>query len=271
MPRKSLPTRLAATAALLLAAGALSAPAASAAPSDAAPGDAYVLTVTTNPASTNYQERHVDVTGTVTKADGTPAANIPVTLQEVVQFTTWNPWGDPIDPNYYEPRDLGKPVTDANGKFTVPDVDIDHEGGSSLLNVQRAVHITALYDEDGDLNTPQDGYFAETTVATKARTSTVSYSVNKKKVKAGDILTVQGKVTLPQGVEPQGTEIFLQTYWEQQSHVKVTAEDDGFFVLSVRVSSYDDTFVLRTAPTDLYVAGATQKLPITNTSLPAGS
>ncbi|MER7927704.1 acyl carrier protein [Streptomyces sp. NPDC096057] len=267
MPRKSLPTRLAATAALLLAAGALSAPAASA---DDAPSKAYVLTVTTNPTTTNYQERHVDVTGTVTKADGTPAPNIPVTLQEVVQFTTWNPWGDPIDPNYYVPRDLGKPVTDANGKFTVPDVDIDHSGGSSLLNVQHDVHITASYDEDGDPNTPQDGYFTETTVAAKARTSKISYSVNKKKVKAGDILTVQGKVTLPQGVEPEGTEVFLQTYWEQQYHVKVTAEDDGFFVMSVRVSSYDDTFVLRTAPRDLYVAGATQKLPITNTSLPRG-
>ncbi|MFD4558874.1 acyl carrier protein [Streptomyces sp. NPDC058469] len=265
MPRKSLPTRLAATAALLLAAGALSSPAASA---DAAPGDAYVLTVTTNPAGTNYAERYVDVTGTVTKADGTPAPNIPVTLQEVVRFTTWNPWGDPIDPNYYEPRDLGKPVTDANGKFTIPDVDIDHATGSSLLNVQHQVEITASYDEDGNPNTPQDGYFADTTVTANTRSSTVSYSVNKKKVKAGDILTVQGKVNLPQGVEPQGTEVFLQTYWEQESHVKVTAEDDGFFVLSVRVSSYDDTFTLRTAPTDLYVAGAQQALPITNTSLP---
>ncbi|MEV6509694.1 acyl carrier protein [Streptomyces sp. NPDC051642] len=270
MPRKSLPTRLAATAALLLATGALSAPAASAAPSDAAPGDAYVLTVTTNPTTTNYQERYVDVTGTVTKADGTPAPNIPVALQEVVRFTTWNPWGDPIDPNYYEPQDLGKPVTDANGKFTVPDVDIDHSGGSSLLNVQHQVEITASYDEDGDPNTPQDGYFADTTVAVNTRSSSISYSVNKKKVKAGDILTVQGKVTLPQAVEPQGTEVFLQTYWEQESHVKVTAEDDGFFVLSVRVSSYDDTFTLRSAPTDLYVAGAVQKLPITNTSLPRG-
>lgn len=43
MPRKSLPTRLAATAALLLAVGALSAPAASAKASDASPGDAYAL------------------------------------------------------------------------------------------------------------------------------------------------------------------------------------------------------------------------------------
>jgi hypothetical protein len=50
--------------------------------------------------------------------------------------------------------------------------------------------------------------------------------------------------------------------------VKTTAEDDGFFVLSVRVSRDDDTFELRTAPTDLYVAGAHQPLPITNTSLP---
>jgi hypothetical protein len=36
------------------------------------PGDAYVLTVTTNPTSTDYDNRHVDVTGTVTKADGAP-------------------------------------------------------------------------------------------------------------------------------------------------------------------------------------------------------
>lgn len=268
MPRKSLPTRLAATAALLLTAGALSAPAASAKPSDASPGDAYVLTVSTNPTSTDYDNRHVDVTGTATKADGTPAPNIPVTIQEVVRFTTWNPWGDPIDPTYYEPRDLGKPVTDANGKFTIPDVDIDHVTGSSLLNVQHEVQITALYDEDGDLNTPQDGYYADTTVAANARSSSVSYKVNKKRVKAGDILTVQGKVTLPKGVEPGGTEIFLQTYWESEYHVKTTAEDDGFFVLSVRVSGYDDTFALRTAPRDLYVAGAHQTLPITNTSLP---
>ncbi|MDV9169763.1 acyl carrier protein [Streptomyces sp. W16] len=268
MPRKSLSTRLAATAALLLTAGALSAPAAAAAPSDASPGDAYVLTVTTNPAGTNYSERHVDVTGTVTKADGTPAPNIPVTVQEVVQFTTWNPWGDPIDPHYYEPRDLGKPVTDANGKFTIPDVDIDHTTGSSLLNVQHGVEITALYDEDGDLNTPQDGYYADTTVTANAQSSSVSYRLSKKKVKAGDILTVTGRVTLPKGVEPQGTEVFLQTYWEQEYDVKATATYGGFFVLSVRVTGYDDTFTLRSAPRDLYVAGAQQALPITNTSLP---
>ncbi|MBA6434444.1 MULTISPECIES: acyl carrier protein [Streptomyces] len=268
MPRKSLPTRLAATAALLLAAGALSAPAASAKPTDASPGDAYVLNVSTNPTSTDYDNRRVDVTGTVTKADGTPAPNIPVTVQEVVLFTTWNPWGDPIDPNYYEPRDLGTPVTDANGKFTIPDVDIDHVGGSSLLNVQHRVQITALYDEDGDPNTPQDGYYADTAVAAKAKPSSVSYQVNKKKVKAGDILTVQGRVSLPRGVEPQGTEVFLQTYWESEYHVKTTVEDDGFFVLSVRVSRDDNAFELRTAPRDLYVAGADQPLPITNTSLP---
>ncbi|WP_413098522.1 acyl carrier protein [Streptomyces sp. Inha503] len=268
MPRKSLPTRLAATAALLLAAGALSAPAASAKPSDASPGDAYVLTVSTNPTSTDYDNRTVDVTGTVTKADGTPAANIPVTVQEVVRFTTWNPWGDPIDPNYYEPRDLGTPVTDTNGKFTIPDVDIDHVSGSSLLNVQHGVQITALYDEDGDLNTPQDSHYADTTVAANAKPTSVSYRVNRKKVKAGDVLIVQGKVSLPQGAEPGSTEVFLQTYWENEYRVKTTVKDDGFFVLSVRVSREDDTFVLRTAPTDLYVAGTDQPLPITNTSLP---
>ncbi|MEU6803706.1 acyl carrier protein [Streptomyces neyagawaensis] len=268
MPRKSPHTRLVATAALALTAGALSAPAAAAKPSGAAPGDAYVLNVSTNPTSTGYDKRRVDVTGTVTKADGTPAPHIPVTVQEVVRFTTWNPWGDPIDPNYYEPRDLGKPVTDANGKFTIRNVNIDHMSGSSLLNVQRDVDITALYDEDGDLNTPQDGYYADTSVTTKAKTSSVSYKVNKKKVKAGDILTVQGKVTLPKGVEPGGQEVFLQTNWESEYDVRTTTEDDGFFVMSVRVSGYDDTFALRTAPRDFYVAGAHKRLPITNTSLP---
>ncbi|MFI1676238.1 acyl carrier protein [Streptomyces sp. NPDC020607] len=268
MSRNLLPTRLAATAALLLVAGALSIPTATAESRSPAPGDAYVLTVSTDPAKTAYDDRKVDVTGTVTKADGTPAPGIPVTLREVVRFTTWNPWGDPIDPNYYEPRDLGTPVSDANGKFTLPDVEIDHVSGSSLLNVEQDVQITAQYDEDGDPDTPQDGYFADTTVYADAKPSSLSYKVNKTKVKAGDILTVQGRVDLPKGVDPGGTEIFLQTYWESQYHVKTTAEDDGFFVLSVRVSRDDDAFRLRTAPRDLYVQGKEQNLPITNTSLP---
>nr|WP_203689773.1 acyl carrier protein [Streptomyces sp. SID12488] len=260
--------RLATTAALLLAAGALAVPTASAKSSDAAPVRDYVLKVSTNPTSTDYNNRHVDVTGTVTKADGTPAPNIPVTIQEVVRFTTWNPWSDPIDPTYYEPRDLGKPVTDAKGKFTIRNVNIDHEGGSSLLNVQRKVDITAYYDEDGNPNTPQDGYYTDTTVATKAKASTLSYTVNKRKVKKGTILTVQGKVTVPRGVERAGNEVFLQTYWEGEYRVKTTTEDDGFFVMSVRVRDYDDRFVLRTAPRDLYVAGTTKRLPIINLSLP---
>jgi hypothetical protein len=270
MLRKSTPTRLAATAALLLAAGALSAPAASARPSDASPGDAYVLTVSTNPTSTDYDNRTVDVTGTVTKAGGTPAPNIPVTVKEVVLFTTWNPWGDPIDPTYYEPRDLGKPVSDADGKFTIPDVDIDHVTGSSLLNVRHQVEITASYDEDGNPSTPQDGYFARTRVAVKTKVSAVSYQVNKRKVKNGTILTVWGKVTVPRGVERAGNEVFLQTYWENEYRVQTTTEEDGFFVMSVRVRGYDDRFVLRTAPRDLYVSGATKRLPIINTSLPRG-
>ncbi|MEW2390981.1 acyl carrier protein [Streptomyces venezuelae] len=267
MPRNILPVRSAATAALLLVAGALSVPAAAAETKSPAPGDAYVLKVSTDPAKTDYDNRKVDVTGTVTKADGTPVSGVPVTLQEVIRFTTWNPWGDPIDPHYYEPRDLGKPVSDANGEFTLRDVEIDHVSGSSLLNVERDVQITAQYDKDGDLDTPQDGSYADTTVATAAKSSSLTYKVNKTKVKAGDILTVQGKITVPQGEYPGDTEIFLQTYWENQYHVKTTAEEDGFFVLSVRVSRDDNAFRLRTAPGDLYVKGAEQKLPITNTSL----
>jgi hypothetical protein len=264
-------TRLAAGAAPLLAAGALSAPAASAsttAPGSAADDGGYVLSVHTDPASTDYDNRRVDVTGTVTTADGAPAAGIPVTVDEVVLFTTWNPWGDPIDPHDYEPRELGVPVTDAGGHFTIPDVSIDHVGGSSLLNVEHDVQITASYDVDGDPDTPQDGYYTDTTVAATPEASTVTYHLNKKKVKAGDILTIDGKVTVPRGVEPEGTEIFLQTYWESESHVKTETEDDGTFVLSVRVRSQDDTFVLRTAPRDFYVAGSTVKLPVVNRSHP---
>lgn len=52
--------------------------------------------------------------------------------------------------------------------------------------------------------------------------------------------------------------------------MRTTAEDDGFFVLSVRVPGDDDTFELRTAPTDFYVVGAGRPLPVTNASLPRG-
>lgn len=76
---------------------------------------------------------------------------------------------------------MGKPVTDASGKFTVPDVGIDHVTGSSLLNVQHGVQITALYDEDGDLNTPQQGYFADTTVAANTKSSSVSYRSTRRR------------------------------------------------------------------------------------------
>lgn len=134
MPRESLSTRLAAATALLLAAGALSAPAASATPVELASSDAYVLTVSTNPAGTDSDDRGVD---------GSPAPDIPVAVQEIVLFTSGNPWGDPIDPDYYEARDLGTPVTGVDGKFTIPGVDIDHVTGSGLLNVQHGVRITA--------------------------------------------------------------------------------------------------------------------------------
>lgn len=269
MPKKSLPKRLATTAALLLTVGALSVPAAaSAKPSNAAPVRDYVLTLTANPSSTTFSHRRVDVTGTLTQSDGTPVPNAPITLQESVRFTTWNPWGDPIDPTEYETRDLGKPVTDAKGKFTLPRVVIDHVTSSSLLNAQHKVEITASYDVDGNPNTPQDSSFARKYLTINGKVSDVTYQVNKKRVKDGTILTVQGKVILPRGIHRGGTGVFLQTYWENQSRVQTTTEDDGFFVMSVRVRNYDGTFTLRTAPTDLYVSGVTKPLPITNTSLP---
>ncbi|MFF7886620.1 hypothetical protein ACH40F_35850 [Streptomyces sp. NPDC020794] len=54
-------------------------------------------------------------------------------------------------------------------------------------------------------------------LAANAKSSSVSYQVNEKKVKAGDILTVQGKVALPKGVEPGGTEVYPRTYWEDEA------------------------------------------------------
>ncbi|MFJ2262724.1 hypothetical protein ACIOKD_31205 [Streptomyces sp. NPDC087844] len=87
-------------------------------------------------------------------------------------------------------------------------------------------------------------------------------------MRAGDVLVVQGRVTLPKGVEPGDTEVFLQTYRESRYRAKTTTEDDGFFVPSVRVRDYDDTCTLRTATRGTYVSGASQSLPITNTSPP---
>lgn len=59
--------------------------------------------------------------------------------------------------------------------------------------------------------------------------------------RAGDILTVERQVTLP-----QGTEVFLRTYREDQYDVRADTQEDGGFVLSAGIRDHDDQFVLLT-------------------------
>jgi hypothetical protein len=254
----------------MVAAGATSTYTASAAtPATAGdePGSPYRITLATDPATTDYDHRRADVTGTLTTADGTPVAGVPVKLNEAVVFNTWNPWGDPIDPIYTESTDLGTVQTDADGQFSISSVLVDHTGASSLLNSAHEVDFSATYDVDGDADTWQDTYVGQAAISAGTVSSTLTYHVNKSKVKAGDILTVDGQVTLPRGQEPEGTEVFLRTYYEQEYHAKTTAEDDGGYVLAVKIRNYDNEFVIFSAPRDYYTAGRQYNLPVTNTSL----
>ncbi|MEK8170713.1 hypothetical protein NKH77_17430 [Streptomyces sp. M19] len=107
----------AATAALALATVAIGLPAAHA--SDDPPGEEpeseFTVSLTSSATTTDFDHRSVDLAGTVTDADGTPVKDAPVQLSETVEFDTWNPWGDPIDPTERETLDLGTVHTDGQG------------------------------------------------------------------------------------------------------------------------------------------------------------
>ncbi|MFD9076986.1 acyl carrier protein [Streptomyces lasiicapitis] len=265
--------RLTATAALALATIAVgTAPAHGSdtpgTPSDPPPGD-FTVTLSTTPTATDYAHRTVDLTGTVTRADGTPVAEAPVKLGKDVLYNTWNPWGDPIDPTEREHLDLGTVRTDDKGQFTLPSVRADRwqDKGSLFLAPRHQVEFQASYDP-GD---PDDNYFfyASTRVRVQPVAGTLTYKVNKTKVRAGDTLVVKGKVAWPAGHGPvAGTRVLLRTYFESEYNAQTTTDARGNFTVRAKIRGYDKEFVLFSAPKDYYVAGASKDLPVNNDTAP---
>lgn len=256
---------LAATAAgALPAQGATPALARNATAADAA----YELSLTASRFTTDFQHRTVTLTGTLTRPDGTPVAGAPVAVGQNVLYTTWNPWGDPIDPIERENRSLGTVVTDADGRFTLPGVKADRwdDQGSIFLNPRHEVEFYASYDPAED-PTDHDIVFTRAVVAVKPVMSTITYKVDKTRVRPGDTLTVTGKVAWPVGHGPvAGTRVLLRTFYESEYNAETTTDAGGNFTVRARIRSYDHEFVLFSAPKDYYIARATKPLPVKNTT-----
>ncbi|MFI6007256.1 acyl carrier protein [Streptomyces sp. NPDC051243] len=247
-----------------VAALALAATAALVQPAHAADGDDYQVTLTSSTATTDYANRTVDLTGTLTRADGTPVADAPVRLEASVLFDTWNPWGDPIDPTEWETRDLGTVHTDDEGHFTLEDVPADRvdDQPSPYLFPRHRVMFRAVYDTD-----PTDFHmaFADTTVKVEPVTSAITYRVNKTKVRVGDTLVVKGRIAWPAGHGPiAGTRVFLRTYFESAYNAQTTTDARGDFTVRAKIRNYDNEFVIFSAPKDYYIAGASKDLPVKN-------
>lgn len=247
-----------AAAALVLLTGVLVAPSAHAADRD------FTMTLTSSTATTDFDHRAVDLAGTLTRPDGTPAADTPVQLEQSVLFDTWNPWGDPIDPTEWETRSLGTVRTDAEGRFTLDDVPADRwdDRPSPYLTPRHEVLFRAMYATD-----PSDGQmaFADTAVKVEPVASSLSYRVSRVVVHPGAGLTVTGKVTWPAGHGPvAGTRVFLRQYFESQYNARTTTDADGDFTIHTKVRAYDHDFVLFSAPDDYYLAGASKELPVRN-------
>ncbi|MFH8796518.1 acyl carrier protein [Streptomyces sp. NPDC017941] len=261
--------RLTATAVLALATVGLGPASAHGADPAAAPGGpagpAYTVSVSADPAATDFDNRTVDLTGSVSRADGSPVADAPVELGKAVLYTTWNPWGDPIDPIEREYLKLGTVRTDADGRFTLPGVTADRweDTPSVHLFPRHQVEFQASYDP----GPPDDNeiYFDDTTVRASAVASSISYKVNRTKVRAGDTLVVRGRVTLPAGHGPvAGTRVLLRTYYESAYDARTTTDARGNFTVRARIRGYDRDFVLFSAPRDYYLAGASKDLPVKN-------
>lgn len=248
-----------AVAALTLLASAVVVPSAHSADRD------YTVTLTTSTDSTDFDHRTVDLTGTLTAPDGTPAANHPVQLEQSVLFRTWNPWGDPIDPTEWETRSLGTVRTDAEGRFKLEDVPADRWDArpSPYLDPRHEVMFRAMYDTDD----PTDGQmaFADAEVSVQPAASSLTYRVSNIIVRAGTRLTVTGKVAWPAGHGPvEGTRVFLRQYFESEYNAQTTADADGNFTITTTVRGRDYEFVLFSAPKDYYMSGVTKELPIKN-------
>ncbi|WP_433893387.1 hypothetical protein [Streptomyces sp. CA-111067] len=263
---RTAPARLAAAVTLILAAvaaGTLPAHASGAAPQDEPPARPYRLTLQTDPASTDYGHRTVDLSGTLTStADGSPAPGHAVVLTEDVVFETWNPWQDPIDPAEYETRTLGTITTDRNGRFEIPDALVDHVGDTSLARVVHFVYLNAQFDPDGNPNTNDDAYASIQLQAAPVPT-TLTYHLDRTRVHTGDTLTVTGNVNWPAGHGSlAGTEVFLRAYWEAESNARTTTDASGNFTIRYKVGDIDEDFALFTAPRDYYLAGTEIPLPV---------
>ncbi|MFJ7073918.1 acyl carrier protein [Streptomyces sp. NPDC098781] len=259
MQMRSTAARSAAVAAFALAATALVVP-----PAHSADGDDYVVTLTSSAPTTDYKNRTVDLTGTLTRTDGTPVTDAPVQLEESVLFDTWNPWGDPIDPTEWETRGLGAVRTDDEGHFTMEDVPADRVEStpSPYLFPRHQVMFRAIYDTD-----PTDFHmaFADTTVKVEPVTSLIAYKVNKTKVRKGDTLVVKGRIAWPGGHGPlAGTRVFLRTYYESAHNAQTTVDALGNFTVRAKIRDYDNEFVIFSAPKDYYIAGASRELPVKN-------
>lgn len=230
---------------------------------------AYTVTLAADPVSTDFDHRTVTLTGAVTRSDGTPVADGAVQLGESVLYETWNPWEDPIDPIERETRTVDNVRTDENGQFSLSDVLVDRwsEEPSRYLNPLNEVNFFANYDADPANDDPlgRDIFSAQLPVATTPVASTLTYKVDKKKVREGDTLTVTGNVSWPDGHGPvAGTRVFLRTYSQTpgQYNAQTTADAAGNFTVSSEVRDFDDEFVIFSAPSDYYISGVSHKLPV---------
>ncbi|MFJ2770979.1 acyl carrier protein [Streptomyces sp. NPDC087300] len=275
--------RFTAAAALTLTTFALGAPAAHAstpAHGPAADGDSaaartavddptspYKVALSSSAATTDFAHRTTDLAGTVTRADGTPVTDAPVHLSKTVLYKTWNPWGDPIDPTERETLDLGTVRTDAQGRFTLAGVRADRWLGENSVYVfpRHQVQFEASYDP----GPPDDNeiYFGDDTLTVQPVASSLTYKVNRTKVRAGDTLVVTGKVTWPAGHGPvAGTRVLLRTYFESAYDAQATTDAQGNFEVRAKIRDYDNEFVVFSAPKDYYIAGASKVLPVKNVS-----
>lgn len=235
-------------------------------PSTTAPAAAsYRLALSATPDHTSFDRRTVDLSGTLTRSDGSPVRDAPISVGQGVMYATWNPWGDPINPVESENRSLGTLHTDRSGRFTLDDVAADRwlDENSVLLTPLDQVEFYATYDPAEDPS-DHDLVYADTTVTTSPVAGTLTYRVNKTVVRTGDTLTVTGRVGWPAGHGPvAGTRVFLRTYYETQYNAQTTTDSQGNFTVSARIRAYDREFVIFSAPHDYYIRGAEHALPVT--------